>query len=127
MVFFCLFFSQNVWSLHSDFYKQKEKKKELRVEREYGAKAKIEIRRKTAQMKEKSRLAYSKERLKMIKEKISREKMFHKDLAEKQKHKGRKIYEANKYAKKRRRKKGNVSWKEQNLEYEIIFLKPKKN
>ncbi|MGH1468253.1 MAG: hypothetical protein ACRBBP_05150 [Bdellovibrionales bacterium] len=120
----CLSFAQTTFAINPDFYKQKQKKEALKVQRERGARARTRIRKKTIKVKEKRAKAYTKKRVKILNARKKREKLFDKDLAKKEKFKSRKISQANKYAK-IKRKKSKVGWKEQNLEYDIQVLEPK--
>ncbi len=121
----CLSFAHGAFAINPDFYKQKQKKEILKVERERGARARTSLRKKSIKAKEKRAKSYTKERVKIINARKKREKLFDKDLAKKEKFKSRKVSQANKYAKKRR-KKSKVSWKEQNLEYDITVPKKEK-
>lgn len=120
-----LLFLQPSQAINPDFYVQKKKKEVLKRKRERGAASKTKARKAFVKVKEKRATAYTPVRRRQIRARAKREKLFDKDLAQKIKFKNRKVAQASRYAKKRR-KKEDVHWKEENLEYGIRYPVVKK-
>ena len=114
------------FALNPDFYRQKKIKKELKRQRERGASSLAGIRKSENLKKKKAAREFKKVRSKMKLAKKKREAFLEQDAKDKEKFKSRKINQALRSAKKRR-KKPEIGWREESLEYDIPIPLKKKN
>lgn len=110
--------AESSFALNPDFYRQKKIKKELDLQRERGGKSLAGKRKRRVTKKKKEAKNFSKVRRRMELARVKREKLLEQDSKNKEKFRNRKVNQALKSAK-RRRKKSQIGWKEESLEYDI--------
>ncbi len=110
--------ASSVGAVNPDFYRQQKIKKEMRAKRAKGAKSFTKGRLRRLKNNSKKATAYTKKRRQILKDRQRREKLFTQDSEKKLKFKNRKLKQAEKEAK-RRRKKTSTTWEEENVEYGI--------
>lgn len=106
-------------ALDKDFYKRQKAKEKMRKERLKTASSHTQKRKKNAQKREEKARGYSKVRKRIVKEREKREKLFEKEEARKAALEVKKLKQAQKFAKSKRKKVNQDDWKSQNIEYDI--------
>ncbi len=107
------------------FYKHQKINKQLDLKREQGAKFHVKKRSKRLQQKNKEVKSFKKVRNKMILESEKRQRLVKKDSIKKEKLQAKKRRQALRFAKKRR-KKSDINWQDELIEYDIKIPKLEK-
>jgi len=126
VLFVLLFYTESSWPLDSDFFKRQKKIQKERRLRAQGASSYTKKRNRAKKQKEKQAQTYRKVRVSQKKAQKKQDKAFEAEMLKPEKINTKKMRQAKKYAKKKRRKKSEVDWRTQNLEFGIEVPKVKK-